>query len=258
MKKIITLSAIMLVALAVNAQKPKYKLIWKENFNGKELRSDRWSKIPRGASDWNNFMSNDEKCYNLSNGKMTLIGVVNDYLPQDTAPYLTGGIYTKGKFSVGHGKVEVKARLEGAQGAWPAIWMLAENKPWPDGGEIDIMERLNHDSIAYQTVHTYYSHILNIKKPNNSGTGPIKPDKYNVYAVEILPDSLVLSINGRHTLTYPRIETPHDGQYPFGIPMYLLIDMQIEGKWVGKAKPEELPAKMIVDWVKFYELKEIK
>ena len=256
MKKTVVFAMVVLLSLVANAQKPKYKLLWKENFAGKELRSDRWSKIPRGTSDWNNYMTFDDGCYDYSDGKMTLIGLVNDYLPQDTAPYLTGGIYTKGKFSITYGKVEVKARLEGAQGAWPAIWMLPENAPWPDGGEIDIMERLSHETKAYQTVHSHYTYTLKMKEPASSATAPIKPDdKYNVYAVEILPDSLVFSINGRHTFTYPRIETPHKGQFPFGTPFYLLIDMQIEGQWVGKANPKELPARMIVDWVKFYELK---
>ena len=152
--------------------------------------------------------------------------------------------------------MEIKARLQGAQGAWPAIWMLPENGKWPDGGEIDIMERLNHDSIAYQTVHSYYTFVLNEKKnPRPGGIGRIDPDGYNVYAVEILPDSIVFSINGNHTLTYPRIETDKKGQYPFGTPYYLLIDMQIEGSWVGKANPAEYPVRMEVDWVKFYELK---
>ena len=30
--------------------------------------------------------------------------------------------------------------------------------------------------------------------------------------------------------------------------------MQIEGAWVGKANPEELPVRMITDWVKVYKL----
>ena len=30
--------------------------------------------------------------------------------------------------------------------------------------------------------------------------------------------------------------------------------MQIEGSWVGKADPKQLPVEMEVDWVKFYEL----
>ena len=48
------------------------------------------------------------------------------------------------------------------------------------------------------------------------------------------------------------------GQYPFGAPFYLLIDMQIEGSWVGKADPKQLPVEMEIDWVKLYELEQEK
>ena len=118
------------------------------------------------------------------------------------------------------------------------------------------MERLNHDTIAYQTVHSHYTYVLKQSTPKQSITSPIKPNDYNVYAVEILPDSLRFSINGKHTFTYPRIATDKKGQYPFGTPFYLLIDMQIGGKWVGVPNPKELPAEMVIDWVKFYSLKE--
>ena len=30
--------------------------------------------------------------------------------------------------------------------------------------------------------------------------------------------------------------------------------MQVEGTWVGPAKPEEYPVEMKVDWVRMYEL----
>ena len=237
--------------------KNDYELIWKEDFKGKSINTGKWSKITRGKSDWRKYMSDNETLYEVKKGKLILHGVENKGIaPNDTARFLTGGISTKGKFSICYGKVEVKAKLEAAQGAWPAIWMLPENGKWPDGGEIDIMERLNHDSIAYQTVHSYYTFVLKEKKnPRPGGIGRIDPDGYNVYAVEILPDSIVFSINGHHTLTYPRIETDKKGQYPFGTPYYLLIDMQIEGSWVGKANPAEYPVCMEVDWVKFYDLK---
>ena len=63
MKKTVVFAMVVLLSLVANAQKPKYKLLWKENFAGKELRSDRWSKIPRGTSDWNNYMTFDDGCY---------------------------------------------------------------------------------------------------------------------------------------------------------------------------------------------------
>lgn len=235
----------------------QYKLVWEDNFDGNKFQEKYWSKIPRGGSDWCRHMSDEESLYEVKDGNLILRGKVNDGIaPNDTAPYITGGLYTKDKMTIRYGKVEVRAKLQGAKGAWPAIWMLANDEKWPDGGEIDLMERLNHDTIAYQTVHSYYTHVLNEKtNPKQGGIAPIDPDGYNTYAVEILPDKLILSINGIETITYPKIETDKKGQFPFGIPSYLLIDMQIEGSWVGKADPKDYPIEMQVDWVRFYEYK---
>ena len=116
------------------------------------------------------------------------------------------------------------------------------------------MERLNNDSIAYQTVHSYYTHVLGFKEnPKQGGIGPINRDHYNVYAVELYPDSLSFYINDRHTFTYPRIKTKEKGQFPFNQSYYLLLDMQLGGSWVGKVYPEDLPVEMEIDWVRFYQ-----
>ena len=248
------------LTLASHAQQASYELVWEDNFDGRAFDERYWSKIPRGESDWNRHMSDADCLYAVKDGNLVLRGIVNNgTVPQDTARYLTGGLYTQGKFAIGYGKVEICARLDRAQGAWPAIWMLPEDAQWPNGGEIDIMEHLNHDSIAYQTVHTYYTYVLkHDQEPPHGGIGPIDRDGYNVYAVEIGLDSLVFSINGQRTFAYPRVPAKEaDGQYPFGTPFYLLVDMQIEGAWVGRARPEELPVEMWVDWVKVYKRKEV-
>ena len=92
------------------------------------------------------------------------------------------------------------------------------------------------------------------QNPPHTAKAAIDSDGYNVYGVEILPDKIVFSVNGKTTHTYPKIETDKEGQFPFGTPYYILIDMQIEGAWVGKVNPEELPVRMITDWVKVYKL----
>lgn len=110
--------------------KNDYELIWKEDFKGKSINTGKWSKITRGKSDWRKYMSDNETLYEVKKGKLILHGVENKGIaPNDTARFLTGGISTKGKFSICYGKVEVKAKLEAAQGAWPAIWMLPEKRP---------------------------------------------------------------------------------------------------------------------------------
>ena len=237
-------------------QRPRLK--WEENFNqAVSFDTTRWSKILRGKSDWQKYMSDFDSCYAMRNGKLILRGIKNNSLPNDTARYLTGGVYTKDKVAFGFGRLEIYAKLNGARGAWPAFWLLSQGMGWPDGGEIDIMERLNFDSIAYQTVHSHYTYTLKMKEPKQGSTGSINPDGFNNYAVELHKDSLVFFINNKRTFSYPRIQTDKEGQYPFDkYKYYLLLDMQLGGSWVGKVEPADLPVEMEIDWVRFYEFKE--
>ncbi len=128
-----------------------------------------------------------------------------------------------------------------------------ENTTLRTGSHTDIMERLNGDSIAYQTVHSYWTYHVNKNRstPVHGGKGTIDPDGWNVYGVDIDPDSLVFRINGTPTFTYHRIDSLADkGQYPFFCTQYLLIDMQLGGAWVGRVEPADLPVEMEIDWVR--------
>ena len=258
MKKVWFLVVASMVMGACHHQ-PEWQLVWEENFNGTELDTTVWSMIPRGKPDWQNTMSFDDRCYELRDGHLILRGIVNEDLQTDSSPYLTGGVWTKGKKAFERGRMEIRAKLEGAQGAWPAIWMLPyeeEKNPWPNGGEVDIMERLNYDTFVYQTVHSHYTYNLQRdKNPPNGTTAPIRPNDFNVYGVDFWPDSLVFHVNGVKTFTYPRVDGGKDGQFPFDKPQYLLIDMQLGGTWVGEVDPTGLPVEMTVDWVKHYQWK---
>lgn len=258
MKKVLFLLVVSMMMASCRNQ-PQWQLVWEENFNGVELDTTVWSMIPRGKPDWQNTMSMDERCYELRDGQLILRGIINEDLQKDSSPYLTGGVWTKNKKYFVRGRVEIRAKLEGAQGAWPAIWMLPyeiEKYAWPEGGEVDIMERLNYDTFVYQTVHSHYTyHLKEDKNPPNGTTASIHPNDFNVYGVDFWPDSLVFHVNGVKTYTYPRIETDKVGQFPFDIAQYLLIDMQLGGTWVGEVDPTGLPVEMSVDWVKHYQWK---
>ena len=54
--------------------------------------------------------------------------------------YTSGSVNTKGKMDFRYGRLEVKAKIHTAEGAWPAIWLLGNDMEWPSNGEIDVME----------------------------------------------------------------------------------------------------------------------
>ena len=255
----VSVSAFFLATSAVFATPKKsaeWELAWADEFNSPQINSRYWSKIERGKPDWKKHMSPDPSLYAVKKGNLILRGKVNTN-KKDPVPFITGGITTMGKFSFLEGKIEVRAKLDSAKGAWPAIWLLPEKKAmkWPDDGEIDIMEHLNFDDFAYQTVHTKYTQ-KNGANPPKGGTGKIKKDDYNVYGLEWHPDELVFTINGKKTFSYPRLpEKKNEGQWPFTNPFYILIDMQLGGAWVGNVNPEQLPVEMHVDWVRVYRRK---
>ena len=260
---LIILPAFLLAAVSCKQTKTesddgKWTLVWEDDFKGKQIDTTKWAKIPRGKSDWNNYMSDYDELYAVKDGNLVLRGIQNNVLPNDTAPFITGGVYTKDKKNFGFGRLEIRAKLNPARGAWPAFWMLPEEGKWPDGGEIDIMERLSHDKLIYQTVHSRYTQTdsLRLNPPASTIVG-INPDNYIVYALEKYPDSLVFYVNDLRTKNYPRVVTEHEGQFPFADQeFYLLLDMQLGGSWVGQVNPAELPVEMHIDWVRYYEPKE--
>lgn len=52
----------------------------------------------------------------------------------------SAALESRGKFDFCFGRVEVRARIPLAKGAWPAIWLKGSEGEWPACGEIDVME----------------------------------------------------------------------------------------------------------------------
>jgi beta-glucanase (GH16 family) len=235
----------------------KWEVVWEDQFENSYLDTTKWTKIPPNNADWGRHMTNDPRCYDIIDGKLFLKGIVNQDTISDPRPFLTGGVYTKQKFAFLYGKIEIHAKLECAQGAWPAMWLLAEKNKYgvyPRNGEIDIMEHLNFDSIVYQTTHSYYT--LELKQKTNPpyySTSRIEIDQFNTFGLEWYPDRLVFTLNGEETFTYPKVKGVDPSQWPYDQPFYVLIDQQLGGSWVGQVNPDDLPVQMIIDWVKVYQ-----
>ena len=229
-----------------------WKLKFTEDFKGKKLDDKIWTRIGPDPSDWNKNMSVRPDLVAVKDGQFHAYGVKNENLAEDKRSVLTGGISTHGKLAVKYGKIEIRCKLEGQKGAWPAIWMMPE-KPaakWPNCGEIDIIERLNFDGFVYQTVHSGWT-AAHPNDPPHGGKGNIKPNDWNVYGIEWTPERIAWTVNGKVTHSYSKVgDDPI--RYPWTVPFYLMIDMQLGGKWVGAVDEKTLPTAMHVDWVKIY------
>jgi len=242
----------------------KWELVWEDDFNTATLNTNIWNKRWQGTAAWARYMASHEGLHEVKDGNLILRGVKNTTNPGgDNRPYFTGGVCTRWNKYFGLGKIEIRAKIESAQGAWPALWMVPETEvPWPVSGEIDIMEHLNFDNYVFHTVHTNYTRNLGqYTNPPYQAITHVDVGEFNVYGVAIYSDSLVFSVNNARTFVYPRLFKPEedkDGQFPFDrYPQFLLMTMQLGGAdtWPGVINDNHLPVAMYIDWVRYYELK---
>lgn len=253
-----------------------WKLVWNDEFNGNEPDWNAWSKTPRNRANWGDCMTDDARLYEMKDGVVRLKGMANTILPNDTSKYLTGGLWGKSKRTFMLGRIDVRARYNSAKGFWPAIWLLpqADSRLYSENGEIDMVEHLNFDNFVYQTVHTGYTNNVSKISPKNFYTPAIDRDSFNIYTVEVYPDSLVYSVNGgEYSYTYPRLsrQAVKDAiaasseantnktfdQFPFDrFDYYVVLSAQLGGQWVGEVrlKPEEVVS-LDIDYVRYYRQK---
>ena len=233
---------------------PKWRLDWEEEFNQYKLNTKYWDYVPRAKTTAKRYMSKDPRCYEFRDGCLVLKSILNDNLQIDTAKYLTGAVYTKKLKEFKPGRIEVRAKIKPVQGMQPAIWTGSWiGTTWPWGGEIDIMEQYNTSQKIYQTVHSHYTYDLGFDKdPVNQVPVPLNPAEFHTYGVETLENELNFYVDGVKTLTYPKISTTEEGQFPFYSSVYLMLDMQIIGSWGGKVDESNLPGEIEIDWVRHY------
>ncbi len=252
------------------ATHPEWQLVFADDFDGTSLDTTKWNKIDYvnwQVSDWRKYQSQDDELVTMNgDGTVSLWGKYGDYTSQSDQTgtndtYACGGIFTNKTFTFQYGYVEVRAKFDCAPGAWPAIWMMPVNGPWPQTGEIDILEHLNYEGIVHQTLH------YNDANGNKTTAGTVNAQggstayftsvedkaEFHTYGVEWTPEGVKFFMDGQLTLHAPT-ETDNPN-WPFNKennPYYLMLDMQLGGGWVGEIGDIGDGVAMTLDYVRVY------
>ncbi|KAI0198144.1 putative endo-1,3(4)-beta-glucanase [Astrocystis sublimbata] len=142
-----------------------YNVVWQENFNGaagSTVNEGNWNIIQSSANS-----NNELETYTRSNRNHQLSGGATlQIVPQlDNGKWTSARIESKYVFTPASGRrtiVEAKIRfgnnaVSQKAGIWPAFWMLGDSirhgTPWPQCGEVDILETVNGQLTGYGTVH---------------------------------------------------------------------------------------------------------
>jgi len=167
-------------------------------------------------------------------------------------------LVTYGKRAFSNARVEVRARFSPGRGSWPAIWLLGDESksPWPDCGEIDIMEHVGHSpNIIHSSVHSKHSNF----GQGNHSSEKIKVDSvenFHVYGVEWSEDAIAFSVDGLVYHTLAKGDREED-DWPFmdEDEFHVILNIAVGGGWAGKygLDKEAFPFFMEIDYVRVFE-----
>jgi beta-glucanase (GH16 family) len=245
------------------------KLIWSDEFNGKSLDMSKWSfDTSRNKLGWYNkelqyYAANRPENLRLENGKLIIElrkdpAAIDRFADWGNQQYSSAKIVTKGKAAFDTGFVEVSAKLPCTRGTWPAIWMLPEgDSPWPDGGEIDILEQVgSQPNVAHATLHTrLFNHVMHTGRGAETPV-PTACSAFHRYQLAWTNEAITIGVDGRAYMRVRNDQSGGSGAWPFDTPFYLILNLAMGGDWAAAKGIDDaaLPQRMEIDYVRVWQM----
>ena len=274
------------------AEKPRWTLVWSDEFEGDSVDRSKWDfDIGNGFFDdrhhvWIPGWGNEELQYYTADPAN--VGVKDSLLTiRAVKESLHGCGYTSARlktrqrdgtplFNKRYGKFEFRAKVPWGKGLWPALWMLPQDDiygGWAASGEIDVMEIVGDkpqevlSSIHFGSSFPKRTLITHVHPLPGGGTVA----DWHVYAVEWEPGEIRFYVDGVHTSTRDhwwsssknkdgvgreaaRAADLNPWPAPFDQPFYLVMNVAVGGNFPGAPNPATpFPAELVVDYVRVYD-----
>ena len=277
----ISVALSLVVNPVADAAPKKLKLLWSDEFNGKKgarPSAKVWS-AEIGGGGWGNSERQyyTDKSANASMdgaGRLIITAdrISNEYAEQiGTVPgtedilnrcsecqFTSARLKTARKLSFIYGRVEARIKMPVGVGTWPAFWMLGgdllDGVPWPECGEIDIMEF--RGDISDRATHALHGPTT----PKGSGLGaaflsyePLS-NGFHTYAIEWKKDRIDFIVDGRVNGTFSVADTGRRG-WVYNEEFFLILNLAMGGTYAGEyIDPTLNQAQLSVDYIRFYSV----
>ena len=270
-----------LSAIAVRsgiARGAAWKLVWNDEFDYEGGPDpDKWAIDlwpPKKVNDEDQAYTARERNLRVEDGVLVIEAHKEDY---EGASYTSGRAHSSGKGDFLYGRFEVRAKLPGGKGTWPAIWMLPSDpfhyattceagedwqgsstcNAWPNSGEIDIMENVGYDvNRIHASVHNQAYYWVKWEQRKGQIIVDEPSDEFHTYVLEWSPDEIRMFVDEHLYFTYINEQTGWEA-WPYDQPFHLILNIAVGGWWGrsgGGIDDDVFPRQMLVDYVRVYQL----
>lgn len=240
-----------------------YALVWSDEFNTPGLPDPaKWvNDTGMNKQGWHN----EEKQYysgprrenaEVRDGRLVITArkeAMSSAADWGGQQYTSARLLTAGRADWTYGFFEIRAKLPCGKGTWPAIWTLAREGGWPNGGELDILEQVGSDPTrVFSTTHTEAA-----SGAKGTGAATQLPDAcsaFHNYQMHWTAQQIRFGIDGKVHFTYNNAGTGK-AQWPFDAPQFLILNIAIGG-WLGGTIDDSIfPVQFEIDYVRVYQRK---
>lgn len=241
-----------------------WTLVWADEFDKGFIDPENWNlqvlKAGQFNDEWQRYTDSPDNAYIENN--CLVIRAIHESDIHGMGQYTSARLNTANKHSWKYGKIVARIKLPQGNGIWPAFWMLGANinetggdTPWPNSGEIDIMEFYGSKDKAAIEANLHYA--------NTSGSHAmmgaaffkldqgIFADDFHNFELAWDKNRIAWYVDGHE---YASLSISDDEFSAFHKEFFILLNMAVGGTFAGRPDATtNFPQHMYVDWVRVYK-----
>ena len=289
MKHLLAATTLLLSAANIQAQstqvapssaQDEWKLVWSDEFNTdgpynpevwepeigfKRNHEDQWYQ---GENAWqeNGCLVIEARREHRENPLAGKDGEQDWRTARKHIEYTSASLTTRRSFSFLYGRLEVRAKIPTASGAWPAIWLLGTQMPWPSNGEIDVMEYYRINGVPHILANAawgsdeQYKAVWNSKRipfTHFTDKDPQWAENFHIWRMDWTPEAIRIYLDDELLNDIPLSETINGSigghTNPFTRPQYILLNLALGGDNGGTIDNTAMPMRYEIDYVRVYQ-----
>ena len=228
---------------------PGQNLVWSDEFDGTSLDTKIWNYETGNNNGWGNneleYYTSDAANVCVKDGCLQIAALNSSNYNGSGFNYTSARITTQNKYTFTYGKVEIRAKVPGDKGTWPALWMLGNNissVSWPKCGEIDIMEQGTVTGLDNILCSLHWGgDVSNSRVVKGSTTD------FHLYSLDWRADHIAFYIDNQ--LLYSQ---PNNSGLPFNSDFFFICNVAVGGNMGGNTINLGSGSTMYVDYIRVY------
>ncbi len=243
-----------------------YTLAWADEFDGDSIDSNNWNfqveKAGRFNDEWQRYTNSSDNAYIENN--CLVIKAIHESAIHGKNQYTSARLNTAHNQTWQYGKIVARMKLPYGEGIWPAFWMLGTNinenggdTPWPQSGEIDIMELFGYRDDAVVEANLHYANKSGKHAMMGAEDYKLKQgkfaDAFHTFELEWDANIMTWYVDDQKfatkSITSKELTEFHKH-------FFMILNIAVGGTFAGRPDTTtNFPQYMYVDWIRVYKKK---